>query len=140
MDVPRPTGISIPAILLEAKVAVTPMRGCTRFAGTMEFSGINSNISKERVDAIAKAAKNFYPEIEINFEEKENVQSGLRPVSPDGLPYIGRCRSIDNLTFATGHAMMGWSLGPATGKLVAQIIEGKETFLDITSFSPNRKF
>ncbi len=140
INVQRPTGISIPAILLEAKVAVTPMRGFTRFAGTMEFSGINTIIQKERVEAIAKAAKSFYPEIEVNFEEKESAQTGMRPVSPDGLPYIGRCSNIDNLTFATGHAMMGWSLGPATGKLVSEVINGKKTSMNITPFAPGRKF
>lgn len=140
INVQRPTGINIPAILLEAKVAVTPMRGFTRFAGTMEFSGINTIIQKERVEAIAKAAKSFYPEIEANFEEKENAQTGMRPVSPDGLPYIGRCSTIDNLTFATGHAMMGWSLGPTTGKLVSEVIDNKKTSMDITPFTPGRKF
>lgn len=140
INVQRPTGVSIPAILLEAKVAVTPMQGFTRFAGTMEFSGINTIIQKERVETIAKAAKSFYPDIEVNFEEKENAQTGMRPVSPDGLPYIGRCSTIDNLTFATGHAMMGWSLGPATGKLVSEVIDGKKTSMDITPFAPRRTF
>lgn len=140
INVQRPTGISIPAILLEAKVAVTPMRGFTRFAGTMEFSGINTIIQKERVEAIAKATKSFYPEIEADFEEKENAQTGMRPVSPDGLPYIGRCSTIDNLTFATGHAMMGWSLGPATGKLVSEVIDNKKNSMDISPFAPGRKF
>lgn len=140
INVQGPTGISIPAILLEAKVAVTPMRGFTRFAGTMEFSGINTIIQKERVEAIAKATKSFYPEIEANFEEKDNAQTGMRPVSPDGLPYIGRCSTIDNLTFATGHAMMGWSLGPATGKLVSEVIDNKKTSMDISPFAPGRKF
>lgn len=140
INVPRPTGITFPAILMEAKVAVTPMKGFTRFAGTMEFSGINTIIQKKRVQAIASAAKNYYPEIEVNLEEIANAQSGMRPVSPDGLPYIGRSSAIDNLTFATGHAMMGWSLGPATGKLVTELIDGKKTSMDISSFRPDRKF
>ena len=140
INMERPTGITIPTILMEAKVAVTPMKGFTRFAGTMEFSGINSIIRKERVRAIANAANTFYPEIELNAEELANAQSGMRPVSPDGLPYIGRSTAIKNLTFATGHAMMGWSLGPATGKLVSEIVGSKRTVLDISPFSPSRKF
>ena len=51
-------------------------------------------------------------------------------MSPDGLPYIGRPAGFHNLTIATGHAMMGWSLGPATGKLVSEIIAGKKPALD----------
>ncbi len=140
INVEMPTGITIPAILMEAKVAVTPMKGFTRFAGTMEFSGINTTIRKERVQAIANAANNYYPEVEINATEMDKAKSGMRPVSPDGLPYIGRCPEIHNLTFATGHAMMGWSLGPVTGKLVAEIIDGKKTSIDIGPFAPERRF
>ncbi len=140
INVERTTGITMPAILLEAKVAVTPMKGFTRFAGTMEFSGINATIRKERVQAIAKAANHFYPEIEINATEIEKAKSGMRPVSPDGLPFIGRCPQIQNLTFATGHAMMGWSLGPATGKLVTEVIDGKKTSMDMNPFAPLRQF
>jgi len=140
INVDRPTGISIPAILLEAKVAVTPMRGFTRFAGTMEFSGINTEIRKERVKAIAKAASDFYPDVEITTTEIDNAKSGMRPVSPDGLPYVGRCLEFKNLTIATGHAMMGWSLGPVTGKLVAEVIDGKKPSIDIAPFAPGRRF
>ncbi len=140
INVARPTGITIPAILMEAKVAVTPMAEYTRFAGTMEFSGINDIIKKQRVEAIAKAVSQFYPEIEINTKEIGDAKSGLRPVSPDGLPYIGKCSSLKNLTIATGHAMMGWSLGPVTGQLVSEIISDKKTSMDINGFSPNRKF
>ncbi len=140
INVERPTGITMPAILLEAKVAVTPMKGFTRFAGTMEFSGINATIRKERVQAIANAANNFYPETEIHTTEVDKAKSGMRPVSPDGMPYIGRCPEIQNLIFATGHAMMGWSLGPATGKLVAEVIDGKKISMDISPFAPERRF
>ena len=140
INVQRPTGIGLPAILMESKMAVTPMQGFTRFAGTMEFSGINNIVRKERVLAIAKGAHNFYPELEINPEEIADAKTGLRPVSPDGLPYIGKSKLFDNLTFATGHAMMGWSLGPATGKLVSEIIDGRTPSMDITAFDPDRRF
>ncbi|MEA1786182.1 FAD-dependent oxidoreductase [Arenibacter sp. GZD96] len=140
INVAQATGIQLPAILMEAKVAVTPMNGFTRFAGTMEFSGVNSIIRKERVEAIARAATYFYPELKINDEEKMAAQSGLRPVSPDGLPYIGRSSKFKNLVSATGHAMMGWSLGPATGQLVSEIIANKKTSMDIAPFAPDRRF
>ena len=140
INLEQPTGIVMPAILMEAKMAVTPMQGFTRFAGTMEFSGINTHIRKERVAAIVKGAKSFYPGVEIPTEAIANAKTGLRPVSPDGLPYIGRSNKFKNLVFATGHAMMGWSLGPATGKLVAEIISEKNTSMDVSFFSPNRKF
>ncbi len=140
INVTRETNITIPSILCEAKVAVTPMNGFTRFAGTMEISGINHEINPVRVNAIAKAAESFYNGLEISNNEKELAACGLRPCSPDGLPYIGKSSKCTNLTIAAGHAMMGWSLGPVTGKLVAEIISNKKTSLDLAPFSPDRKF
>jgi D-amino-acid dehydrogenase len=136
----RETGITIPAILAEAKAAVTPMNGFTRFAGTMEIVGINHNINKVRVEAIAKAVTQYYPDVKLTVEEKDNAACGLRPVSPDGLPYIGRSKKCNNLTIAAGHAMMGWSMGTGTGKLVAEIISEQKPSLNLTPFNPDRKF
>ena len=140
INVTRETGITIPTILSETKVAVTPMNGFTRFAGTMEIGGINHNINKIRVKAIADAVSNYYPKINITPSEKEAATCGLRPCSPDGLPFIGKSSKCKNLTFATGHAMMGWGLGPVTGKLVSEIVSEKKTSLDIAAFYPERKF
>lgn len=136
----RNTGITIPTILAEAKAAVTPMHGFTRFAGTMEIAGINHSIRSERVEAISKAVSRYYPEITLTSEEKIQATCGLRPVSPDGLPYIGKSSKCANLTIATGHAMMGWSMGPATGKLVAEIISNKKTSMSLDMFHPDRRF
>ncbi|MDT8416110.1 MAG: FAD-dependent oxidoreductase [Flavobacteriaceae bacterium] len=140
INVYKATNIQYPAILMEAKVAVTPMQGFTRFGGTMELGGINHHISNIRVNAIAEAAKRYYPGLEISKFDLEHAKCGLRPVSPDGLPYIGRIASLQNATLATGHAMMGWSLGPATGKLVSEIISGEKMSMDIRPFKPDRRF
>lgn len=134
------TNITIPAILSEAKVAITPMNGFTRIAGTMEIAGINKHISKKRVDTIVNLSKNYYPDLNIKSTYINNVSSGLRPVSPDGLPYIGRSSKCDNLIIATGHAMMGWSMATATGLIVSEILEDKKLSLNIQSYSPDRKF
>ncbi len=138
INVKRETGIHIPAILTEAKVAVTPMNGFTRFGGTMEIAGINSQINTKRVNTIANAAESYYNGLQINQQERKDIESGLRPCSPDGLPYIGRLSKIKNVTVAAGHAMMGWSLGPATGKLVSEIISHKKTSTDLTPFHVER--
>lgn len=140
INMEEPTGITFPAILMEKKIAVTPMEGFTRFAGTMEFSGINHTIRKERVEAIARGVESYYEGLSIPEKAKSEAKCGLRPVSPDGLPYIGRVKHMNNLTIATGHAMMGWSLGPATGKLVTEIISGQELSMGIAPFDPQRKF
>jgi D-amino-acid dehydrogenase len=140
INVDHPTGITIPAVLAEAKIAVTPMNGFTRFAGTMEFSGVNHKINPLRVNAIANAAGNYYSGLKISEDEKMLAACGLRPVSPDGKPYIGKSSKCKNLTIATGHSMMGWSLAPATGKLVTEIISEKKTSLHLEAFHPDRKF
>lgn len=140
INVENETHITIPAILCEAKVAVTPMNGFTRFAGTMEIAGINHKINPVRVNSITNAAQAYYNNITITNEEKEKAACGLRPCTPDGLPYIGKSSKCNNLIVATGHAMMGWSLGPATGKLVSEIISNKKPSLDILPFHPDRTF
>ena len=137
-DVKNITGLSIPAILSEAKVAVTPMSGFTRFGGTMEISGINSKINSRRVLSIVNAAKEYYPGIEIPLTSVDKARSGLRPLSTDGLPFIGRHSSFKNLVLASGHAMMGWSLGPATGKLITELVSGYDPSLDLKPYSPER--
>ena len=133
------TGITLPTILLESKVAVTPMEGFTRFGGTMEISGINQKTNFKRVQAIADSASKYYPTVKIPKTSIDEAQGGFRPLSPDGLPFIGRHSKIENMVLATGHSMMGWSLGPATGKLVAEVISNKETSLDLEPFLPERE-
>lgn len=134
------TGITRPSILAEAKVAVTPMNGFTRFAGTMEIAGFNDKINPIRVEAIAKAATKYYPEISLTNEEKSQAAFGLRPVSPDGLPYIGKSSKCNNLTIAAGHAMMGWSMATATGLLVSESISNKKPTLEMAMYHPDRQF
>jgi D-amino-acid dehydrogenase len=131
--------IKHPTILCEAKVAVTPfLNNSVRFAGTMELSGLNQKIEMKRVGAIAKAGRNFYPNIEILRPEKSTIWQGLRPCSPDGLPYIGKTDSIENLIIATGHAMLGISLGAATGKSISDFVANKKQDCSMELFNPNR--
>lgn len=113
----------IPTILCEGKVAVTPFKNTLRFGGTMEISHLRDRqINLNRVKGIVDTINNFYPEIEVKMPEIEDIWMGYRPCSPTGLPYIGRSKKYANLTYATGHGMMGVSLAPATGFLVKQII------------------
>lgn len=114
--------VTIPSILLEARATVTPMGADLRCAGTMEIVGLDSSINMKRVQGIVNGVNSFLPELDVHLPAKETVWSGLRPCSPDGLPYIGRAHHLKNVTIATGHGMMGLSLGAATGKLVAEII------------------
>ena len=128
----------VPAILAEARLAVTPMDGALRFGGTMEFAGLNGTFSPARVQGIVDAVPRYYPELGPADFEGVRPWRGLRPCSPDGLPYLGRPAGYSNLVVATGHAMMGMTLGPITGKLAAGIMEGEKPQIDIGMLSPDR--
>ncbi len=132
------SNIRVPSILLESRVAVTPLGNSLRFGGTMEITGLDHRVNMNRVKGIVQAIPKFYPDMKVDLPREEDVWHGLRPCTPDGLPYIGRVPSLKNVTVATGHAMMGLSLGPATGQLVTQLITSGETGLDIRPFSPGR--
>ncbi|MCS6974745.1 MAG: FAD-dependent oxidoreductase [Cyclobacteriaceae bacterium] len=130
--------VQIPSILLEARVAVTPMGNKVRLGGTMEIAGISHQINMNRVRGIVEAVPRYYPNVKINMPEADEVWAGLRPCSPDGLPYIGRTSRYTNLVIATGHAMMGLSLGPGTGKLVSLLINNQATPVTMEPFHPDR--
>ena len=91
-----------------------------------------------RVQGILDAVKRFYPDFDVSFPPKEKIWYGYRPCSADGLPYIGRVKKYSNLTLATGHSMLGLSLGAGTGKLVNEIINDHPPGMDITPFDPGR--
>jgi D-amino-acid dehydrogenase len=129
---------TIPLILSERRVAVTPFSDSLRFAGTMEFSGMSLSISKQRVEAILDAVPLYFQNIERPRASAAEVWSGLRPVTPDGLPYIGRLRRFPNLVVATGHAMLGIALAAVTGKLVSEIVGQRQPSHPLTLLDPDR--
>jgi D-amino-acid dehydrogenase len=126
------------SILTEARVAVTPMDGMLRFGGTMEIAGLNETITARRVQGIIKAALRYFPE----FKEEDFAGiapwRGLRPCSPDGMPYLGRTQRWQNVVVATGHAMMGLSMGPVSGLVAAQVLDGEAPSHDLTLLAPDR--
>lgn len=126
------------SILTEARVAVTPMGATLRFAGTMEIGGNDETINQRRVAGIRKSIPHYFPQFRPQDFEGLEVWSGLRPCSPDGLPYLGRWPALSNLTIATGHAMMGLSLAPITGRLVADILEQRAPGIDLQPLNPAR--
>ncbi|MGV6845388.1 MAG: NAD(P)/FAD-dependent oxidoreductase [Lutibacter sp.] len=134
----RKLPINYPAILTDRNTAVTPMESFFRFGGTMEISGINREINSNRVKAIAEAVQAFYPSIHINNDEIKQAACGLRPVSPDGLPFIGRTKKFNNVAVAAGHAMLGWSQAPATGKIISEIINNKNLSIQTNLFNADR--
>jgi D-amino-acid dehydrogenase len=139
LTLPRPKQRpSIGAILTEARVAVTPMGETLRFGGTMEIAGLDESINPARVQGILKSIPKYFPDFGPDDFRDVPVWRGLRPCSPDGLPYVGRFRRYANLSVATGHAMMGLSLGPITGKLMAEILSDAKPTIAIELLSPDR--
>jgi D-amino-acid dehydrogenase len=139
LTLPKPRQLpEICAILVEARVAVTPMGGALRVGGTMEIAGLNEEINPVRVQGVISAVPRYYPEFKP--EDFAGVQPwrGLRPCTPDGLPYLGRTRRYGNLVIATGHAMMGLSLGPITGRLAAEILSEEKPSIEIQLLNPDR--
>jgi len=139
LTVQRPRAMPAHAMILsEARVAITPMLGALRFGGTMEITGTSLSINPARVRGIIKAVPAYLPDFSADDFRDVQPWAGLRPVSPDGVPYIGRFSRYDNLSAATGHAMMGLSLGPITGKLMTEVLSGDAPSIPLTRMSPDR--
>jgi len=126
------------SILTEAKVAVTPIGGRLRFAGTMEIGARDDRANPARLRGIIRSAGGYFPEIKRDAFDGLTPWVGHRPVSPDGMPYLGRSPHDPNLVIATGHAMMGLSLGPVTGQAVADLVMDQKPFRDLTVLNPAR--
>jgi D-amino-acid dehydrogenase len=127
---------SIPSILHEARVAITPMGEDLRVSGTLEISGMDDRINVEKVKSILEAVPKYYPDVVLNHQVP--VWRGYRPCSPDGMPYIGRFSPNAAMIMATGHAMMGMSLAPVTGRLVADEIKAGNNHVIHPKLSPGR--
>jgi D-amino-acid dehydrogenase len=129
---------ALPITLAEAKVVLTPMADTLRFAGTLELAGFDQSINPGRVQAILQAVRAYFPDMNPDTFDLIEIWRGLRPCSPDGLPYLGRAPRYDNLIVATGHGMLGISLAPITGKIVAQLISHQNPPLDIAAMRVER--
>ncbi|MFM8469353.1 MAG: NAD(P)/FAD-dependent oxidoreductase [Limisphaerales bacterium] len=139
LTLPKPPQLPrLCSICTEARLAVTPMGSALRIGGTMEIAGLNEDINPVRVRGIIKSALKYFPAFKESDFDGIAPWRGLRPCSPDGLPYLGRTAKFTNLSVATGHAMMGLSLGPITGKLMAQILSGEPPEFDLSLLSPDR--
>lgn len=139
MTIPRPRERMRRSVLLhEARVALTPMGRSIRVGGTMELTGHDLSINPPRLRGIQRSLRAYLPAFgEADFAGVE-PWCGLRPCTPDGLPYVGPIEQYDNLSVASGHAMMGLSMAPATGRLLAQMLAGEPLALDPALLRPDR--
>jgi D-amino-acid dehydrogenase len=123
VTIPKPPGAPrIPVTHVERKVLVTPIGDRLRFGGTMEFAGMDLAMRGVRASAALLGGR----EILVPIEEPGAVEQwcGLRPCTPDGLPIIDRLPSHPNVYIAAGHAMLGYTMGPITGKLIGELVCG----------------
>src|SRR5699024_8543904 len=125
-------------LLAEKKVAVTPMNGDLRFAGTMEIAGIDKSVTPAKITALKRAVTQYFPEYSMDDLDNQEVWVGLRPCSPDGLPYVGKVEPYKNIFVSTGHSMVGMSLGFASGEIISQLITKGQAKLSHAMMDPNR--
>ena len=123
-------------VLGENMVFCTPMDGFVRFAGTLELSGVNHDIRRPRLEQLTKAAGRYFRTMGDATVKSE--WCGLRPCLPDGLPAVGAVSRHRGLFVATGHAMMGLTLGPVTGKVVSECVLDGEPSMDLNALRPDR--
>jgi D-amino-acid dehydrogenase len=129
ITMPRPAVCpTVPLIFEEHHVAVTPFRSGYRLGSTMEFAGYDVTTNRQRLAILTDAAKLY-----LRDPLAEPVQEewwGWRPMTYDGLPIIDRAPAAGNVLIAAGHNMLGLSMAPATGKLVAELLSGDQPHID----------
>ncbi|MCI0380319.1 MAG: FAD-dependent oxidoreductase [Gemmataceae bacterium] len=126
----------VPLLFEEHRVGVTPFQSGYRLGSTMEFAGYDASLNRKRLNLLREGARHYLYEPECDPVEEEWF--GWRPMTPDSLPIIDRSPALDNVVIAAGHNMLGLSMAPATGKLVAQMLSGAPTHLDPTPYRATR--
>jgi D-amino-acid dehydrogenase len=136
---PSPVPLNTSLTFEDAHVAVTPLNGRLRLAGTMEFAGLDTDINARRVAAVKRAAAHGFHDWDEDTPHAE-PWAGLRPMTADGLPIVGRLRSESNVLVATGHGMLGLTLAPSTAKtvrdLARDVASGRSS--PLTPYGPER--
>jgi D-amino-acid dehydrogenase len=125
-----------PLYLLESKVGVSPYDGAVRLAGTLELGSRDLAIDERRVRALDVAGERYLRGWRSNPQRAS--WAGMRPLLPDGMPAIGAVPGHDGLHVATGHAMLGVTLAPATAELLAPAVLDGSAPLDLAPFSVAR--
>jgi D-amino-acid dehydrogenase len=137
ITMPRPARCpKIPLIFEEHRVAVTPMQSGYRLGSIMEFAGYDETLEPRRLELLRAGASHYLhePMAEPILEE----WYGWRPMTYDSKPIIGRSPALHNVFLAVGHNMLGLSMAPATGKLIAEMLNGQAPHLDPAPYSPER--
>lgn len=123
--------------LSDAKVAVTPLTRNLRLAGTMEFGGLDEELNQVRIGAILKAPTVYFRNWQPPMHDL-SPRAGIRPMTPDGMPIIGRLGDLENTYVCTGHGMQGITLGPGSAlALTDLVLHGHQPDV-LKPFTPDR--
>jgi D-amino-acid dehydrogenase len=132
----RPSPFSRPLYLDEARLGCSPFTGGYRFAGTMELSGLNDQLVPERIAAIRRAARRY---LTLDPEATDGAEwVGMRPLTSDGVPAIGRLPGRHNVFIATGHQMLGVTTAITTATMVADLMTNRPSAVNLSPFDPGR--
>jgi D-amino-acid dehydrogenase len=124
-----------PVIVEEVHAVATPFSDRIRLGGTMELAGDAPPFDHRRVDAVVRSMRRY---LDLAWDERFDTWAGSRPMSADGLPLIGRTRRFANVVIAGGHGMYGFTLAPATGRAVAELVVDGRSSTDLRAFDPDR--
>jgi D-amino-acid dehydrogenase len=135
-------GPSVPTLWSESKIFATPMAGRLRCAGTVEFAGLKAAPNWKRCDLLERQLRRMYPETEADLVRSEPSSRaqwlGFRPSTPDSLPVIGRALRYGNAIYAFGHGHVGLTAGATTGRIVSQLVSGRDSDIDLSAYSIER--
>jgi D-amino-acid dehydrogenase len=128
-------GLRIQTIWSDLKFVASPMEEGMRFAGTVELAGLTAAPNMARADLLLRQGLRMFPQL-----QPKNVRRwmGHRPGMPDTIPVIGRSPHHRNVHFAFGHGHMGLIGGSVTGKLVAEMVAGRPTSIDVAPYRVTR--
>ena len=135
VGLPTSPGLQQPVIFEELHAVATPFGDRIRLGGTMEFGGDNPPFDERRIEAIVASMRAF---LDLDWDNQFDTWAGSRPMSADGLPFMGRPRRWRNVVVGTGHGMFGLTLAPPSGVAITELIMTGHTSSDISAFDPDR--
>ena len=125
--------------LAEARVGISSYKDSVRVAGVFELGPRSDRLDRGRVHAMLATVEPYFDGWRPGTEAPLLEWAGLRPMTADGLPLIGRAPSLPNVFVATGHGMLGITLAPATATLLTPLVLEDRTVPELAPFDPKRR-
>ena len=135
VGLPTSPGLQQPVIFEEVHAVATPFEDRIRLGGTMEFGGDHPPFDGRRVEMIVASMRKF---LDLDWDERFDTWAGSRPMSADGLPFMGRPKRWSNVVVGAGHGMFGLTLAPPSGVAISELIMTGRSSTDISAFDPDR--